>query len=149
MASWSEFSSAEPELAEAGRRLLFQYGPGLAFIATVGGDGSPRLHPITVSLTPESLYAFIAPGPKQHDLERDGRYALHSFLPDEIEEEFMVAGQAQAVASSVESESALAHYHQSNVPGDHRLFRFQLSRALHATYRFRGDWPPTYRRWRE
>jgi hypothetical protein len=45
MVTWHEFVVAEPELAEAGRSLLFQFGVGLAFLATVRKDGAPRLHP--------------------------------------------------------------------------------------------------------
>lgn len=134
-------------MAASGRRLFYQFGPGLAFLATVGGDGRPRLHPITVALTADELYAFIAPGPKQRDLARDGRYALHAFLPDEVEEEFMVSGHATAADSPRERQEALEAYHQPAVPDDHRLFRFGVDRALHAAYRFRGDWPPTYTTW--
>lgn len=135
-------------MAEAGRRLFYQFGPGLAFLATLSHDGTPRLHPITVALTSDDLYAFITPGPKQRDLARDGRYALHAFLPDEVEEEFMVSGRATAADSPHEREAALRAYHQPAVPEDHRLFRFGADRALHGVYRFRGDWPPTYKIWR-
>ena len=135
-------------MAESGRRLFYQFGPGLAFLATVAADGTPRLHPITLALTPDELYAFITPGPKQRDLTRDGRYALHAFLPDKVEEEFMVSGRATPAATAGERKAALAAYHQTAVPDDHRLFRFRVDRALHAVYRFRGDWPPTYKTWR-
>ena len=39
MLTWAEFAHARPELAEAGRRLLYQFGVGLAFLATVRADG--------------------------------------------------------------------------------------------------------------
>ncbi len=146
--AWHQLAREEPDMAAAGRRLFYQFGPGLAFLATVSAAGNPRLHPITVAITDEELYAFIGPGPKQDDLERDGRYAMHAFLPDEVEEEFMVSGRAVPVASPTERQNALGAYHQPSVPDDHRLFRFGIDRALHARYRFRGDWPPTYRKWR-
>ena len=148
MASWGEFAALEPELASVGRRLLFQFGPGLAFIATISRTGDPRLHPITIALTEAQLYAFIVTGPKQHDLERDGRYAMHAFLPEEVEEEFMIAGRAELADSPAERQRALTGYHLSRAPDDHRLFRFDVERALHAAYRYRGDWPPVYRRWK-
>ena len=144
--SWGEFAAAEPEMAEAGRRLFTQFGPGLAFLATVGSDLRPRLHPITIALAAEELYAFITPGPKLDDLRRGGAYALHAFLPDEVEEEFMIAGYAVR-GEPRERDAALAAYHVASVPDDHVLMRFVLDRALHAAYRHRGDWPPTYRRW--
>ena len=71
---------------------------------------------------------------------------MHAFLPDEVEEEFMVAGRAVRADSS-ERPVELAAYHQATVPDDHELFRFEIAHALHAVYRFRGDWPPTYARW--
>ena len=46
MVTWEEFAVAEPELAEAGCSLLYQFGVGLAFLATVRKDGAPRLHPV-------------------------------------------------------------------------------------------------------
>jgi hypothetical protein len=46
MLTWAEFAHARPELAEAGRRLLYQFGVGLGFLATVRADGGPRLHPM-------------------------------------------------------------------------------------------------------
>src|SRR5829696_5338028 len=57
MVSWGEFAVAEPDLAAAGRKLFTQYGLGLAFIATTAADGAPRLHPITIALTDDNLYA--------------------------------------------------------------------------------------------
>ncbi len=148
MASWAEFAAAEPEMAAAGRKFLFQYGPGLAFLATVSRDGAPRVHPITVALTDEQLYAFIVPGPKQHDLERDGRYALHAFLPDKIDDEFMVAGRAVLCPTLTDRLAAFGGYHESKVPDEWPLYRFDIERAMLATYDHRGQWPPTYRRWR-
>jgi hypothetical protein len=41
--SWDEFRRLRPDPAEAGRRLLDQFGVGLGFLATVRADGGPRL----------------------------------------------------------------------------------------------------------
>jgi hypothetical protein len=147
MRSWGDFVDAEPELAAKGRHLLTQYGLGLGFLATVAADGRPRLHPITLGIHERELFSFIAPGPKQRDLQRDGAFALHAFLPDEVEEEFVVSGIA-ALAPGEARDASLESYHLKNIPADHLLFWFRFDRALHAAYRFRGDWPPTYSRWR-
>jgi hypothetical protein len=149
MASWGEFAATEPELAAAGQKLFTQYGLGLAFIATVAADGSPRLHPITIALTDDQIYAFIVPGPKQHDLQRDGRYVLHALQPENIEDEFMVAGKAHFADTPDERTKALTGYHQQHAAADHLLFRFDIERAMLARYDYRGQWPPAYRRWRE
>ena len=148
MASWGEFAAAEPEMAARGKHLFTQYGLGLAFIATTAADGSPRLHPITIAVTDDELYAFIVPGPKQHDLQRDGRYAMHAMQPEDIEDEFVVMGRAQLADTPDNRAKALASYHQQNAAEDWLLFRFDIERAMLATYDYRGQWPPAYRRWR-
>jgi hypothetical protein len=148
LASWGEFAAAEPELAATGRRLFTQYGLGLAFMATIAADGSPRLHPITIALTDDELYAFIVPSPKQHDLQRDGRYVLHALQSDNSDDEFMVAGRAHFADAPEQRSKALTGYHQPHAAADHTLYRFDIERAMLATYDFRGQWPPAYRRWR-
>jgi hypothetical protein len=80
---WAEFATFRPDLAEARRQLLYQFGVGLAFLATVRPDGGPRVHPMCPLLTDEALYGFIVPSPKRADLHRDGRYAIHSFPAEE------------------------------------------------------------------
>ena len=97
MASWSEFTAAEPQLASAIRALLLQYGPGMGYLATVRRDGSPRVHPVSPVITDEGLYCFVVRSPKRHDLDRDGRYALHSFPPEESDDEAFVSGRAVRV----------------------------------------------------
>nr|BFE66843.1 hypothetical protein GCM10020092_001440 [Actinoplanes digitatis] len=97
MASWSEFAAAEPELASAVRALLQQYGPGMGYLATVRADGGPRVHPVSPVVTEEGLYCFVVDSAKRRDLERDGRYALHSYPPEESDDEAYVAGRAHPV----------------------------------------------------
>jgi len=147
LVTWGQFAKTEPELAAKGRHLFTQFGLGLGFLATVARDGRPRLHPITLGITADELFAFVTPGPKREDLVRDGAFALHAFLPDEVEEEFMVSGFADP-APPVDRAIALEAYHQPSVPDDHQLFYFRFDRAMHAKYRHRGDWPPLYTRWR-
>ena len=72
MLTWKEFSEARPDLAEAGRRLLYQWDVGLAFLGTVRKDGGPRSHPMCPVVSGDGLYGVIEPhGPKRYDLERD------------------------------------------------------------------------------
>jgi hypothetical protein len=103
MVTWKEFAAAAPELAEAGRSLLNQFGVGLAFLATVRKDGAPRLHPVCPVLSNDRLFVLITPGsPKRHDLRRDGRYALQTFpQPKPGSDEFYVAGKALQVEDAV------------------------------------------------
>ncbi|XVV12847.1 pyridoxamine 5'-phosphate oxidase family protein [Actinoplanes sp. CA-131856] len=97
MASWSDFAAVEPTLAAGIRALLQQYGPGLAYLATVRADGAPRVHPVSPVFTDDGLYCFIVASPKRGDLDRDGRYALHSFPPEESDDEAFVSGRALRV----------------------------------------------------
>ena len=99
MVTWKEFAATEPDLAEVGRSLLFQFKVGLAFFATVRRDGAPRLHPVCPVLSNDRLCVLVTPtSPKRHDLLRDGRYALQSFpQPKPGSDEFYIAGEARLV----------------------------------------------------
>ena len=99
MVTWKEFAAAEPDLADVGRSLLFQFKVGLAFLATVRKDGAPRLHPVCPVLSDDRLFVLIIPtSPKRHDLRRDGRYALQTFpQPKPGSDEFSIAGRAVGV----------------------------------------------------
>ena len=78
MITWTEFARQQPALADAGRSQLYQWGIGLAFLATVRPDGGPRVHPVCPVISEAGLHLLIMAGPKHQDLRRDGRYALHS-----------------------------------------------------------------------
>ena len=97
MAQWSEFALAAPQLAEVIHGLLLQYGPGLGYLATVRADGGPRVHPVSPVVHDGRLYCFIVRSPKRGDLERDGRYALHTFPSDRSEDDAYLAGRATRV----------------------------------------------------
>jgi hypothetical protein len=95
---WSNFAAERPELAEAGRALIYQYRVGLGYLATVRKDGGPRVHPVCPVIANDGLYVFIGNhSPKLHDLQRDGRYALHSFPHPNVDDEFAVSGRAVRV----------------------------------------------------
>jgi hypothetical protein len=147
VARWKEFDALAPELAQAGRELIYQFGVGLGFLATVRADGSPRLHPFCPVIAEGGLYAFIVPSPKRSDLTRDGRYAIHAFPPEAVDDEFLVMGVAQAADGDPVREAIVAAYHTPVEP-NWALFEFDIERALLARYRSRGDWPPTYSIWR-
>jgi hypothetical protein len=149
VAAWSSGEMANTEMAEAGRRLLYQHGPGLAYLATVRRDGGPRLHPICPTLVDGHLYcAILRTSPKCRDLVRDGRYALHAFPAVDVDDEFFVAGRAQVVdaAGMAACERGLAR--DGVTSSDHTAFELDLERALWSRYETRPQWPPTYTRWR-
>lgn len=150
MVPWETFATEAPELAAAGHQLLYQFGPGLAFLATVRADGGPRLHPICPLVVDGHLYAFIAASPKRADLLRDGRYALHSFPPEKVDDEFMLGGSAVPVSDDARYQAVDAIYLAQGTTHspDDMLFELLIDRALTSTYRHRGDWPPERRVWR-
>ena len=136
-----------PDMAAAGQRLLYQHGPGLAYLATVRADGAPRVHPVCPRIAEHQLWVFIGePSPKRHDLLRDGRYALHTFPCDDVDDEFYVTGRAVRV----DDESTRAQVRStfiSNTTDQEILFRFALERVLLSAYGPRPSFPPQYTRW--
>jgi general stress protein 26 len=146
---WADLEAARPELAEAGRVLLYQFGPGLGMLATVRSDGGPRLHPVCPVVTDGGLWVFVVNrSPKVHDLRRDGRFALHTYPPDDRDDEFMVAGEARVVEdAAVEAHVLEVYLAQGTTSEDHTLFELHLDRAMHAAYGPRPS-TPTYASWR-
>ena len=154
MLTWSSFTEEQPELAAAGRALMYQHGVGLAFLSTIRGDGRPRLHPFCPVFGEGGLYAFIIPSPKQRDLRRDGWYAMHSFPGDDNEDAFYVSGRARLVTDDDRRRSLAAQFvderSQFAVPspaGDHALFEFDLDACLLTQTSGHGDGAPQHRVW--
>ncbi|SCL38507.1 Pyridoxamine 5'-phosphate oxidase [Micromonospora pallida] len=137
MASWSEFAADEPRLADAIRLLMQQYGPGFGYLATVRADGGPRVHPVSPVITDEGLFCFVVDSPKRRDLERDGRYALHSFPPEESDDEAYVAGHARPVTDQARV-ARLAESFRAESRADWRLFEFTVDVAMLARHQRGG-----------
>jgi hypothetical protein len=129
MARWCEFVEVEPQLAEVIRGLLHQYGPGLAYLATVRADGGPRVHPVSPVINAGGLYCFIIDSPKRRDLDRDGRYALHAFPPDDTDDEACLSGRAVPVTNSLII-TRLAAELRAEPRVDWRLFEFTVETAM-------------------
>jgi hypothetical protein len=134
MVSWKEFATENPELAEIGENLLFQFGVGLAFLATVREDGGPRLHPVCPVLSDGRLFVLIVPGsPKRYDLVRDGRFALQAFPPPREEsEEFYITGRAEHIEDSQIRRSVFTDA-KHRAGEDEEFFEFKVERVMHTT----------------
>jgi hypothetical protein len=77
MASWDEFETQAPQLAEAIRTRLDAHKHKM--LATLRRDGSPRLSGVEVSYFEGQLWIGMMPNSlKGADLRRDPRFALHS-----------------------------------------------------------------------
>jgi hypothetical protein len=152
MATWNEFEKQSPEIAAAGRRMLHQFGPGLGYLATVRRDGGPRLHPICPILHEGRLFALIAASPKQADLLRDGRYALHTFPSPDVDDEFYLTGRATHRDDAELAGRVRDTFTATGATSTHdeMLFELDIEHVLLSTYKKRGEpdnFPPLYRKW--
>ena len=156
MITWTEFSRQEPALADAGRRQFYQFGIGLAFLATVRPDGGPRVHPVCPVLSPAGLHLLIKAGPKQRDLRRDGRYALHSEAcpPPRADDGFAVTGRSRevtdAAAIRVVRGQVLAERDGKVWPGfdEEVVFELGIERCLLVLTQAEGTFPAGPTIWR-
>jgi len=149
MLTWQEFTAVRPDLAEAGHALLHQFGIGLAFLATVRRDGGPRLHPVCPLIHEGHLFVFVVGhSPKRYDLQRDGRYALHTFPPADNDDEFYCTGSAIPVSEPA-LRQAIAEQAKHHVEDHEILFELYLDRALHTTWENlrQPNTRPVYTKW--
>ncbi len=146
MTTWAEFEASAPALAARGRALLRRGDASEAMLATVRADDPPRIHPVNVAIVDGHLYAFILASAKLTDLERDGRYALHTHQDPTAPSEFAVRGRASLVTSA-SARSAAAAAWAFEVDDTYTLFEFSISSALLGERPIADDWPPRYTRW--
>jgi hypothetical protein len=147
MATWGEFAAAAPELADRGRRLFYRTETGEALLATVRGDGLPRIHPINVAIVEDRLVAFITASPKATDLATDGRFALHNHQDPSVPNEFQVRGRAVAIEDdATRARIAASWYFEAG--DEYRLFEFTIEHALLGERPGPDDWPPRYTSWK-
>jgi hypothetical protein len=147
MATWADLTRGNPAIAKLGRELLYRTGSGEALLATVRGDGLPRIHPIAVGIVRERVVAFINDSAKGRDLERDGRYALHSHLDLQVPHELELRGRAHLVADGQLRDEAAAGW-SFEVDDGYRLFELDIEHALIGERASRNAWPPRYTSWR-
>ena len=155
LVTWIELHAERTDLAEAGRGLFYQFGVGLAFMATVRKDGGPRVHPMCPVITEEGLFAFIVPSPKREDLLRDGRYAMHAFPADDNEDAFSVTGVAEPRTDPTVRDALAAIYLKERdlsapPPGfdEQLLFEFLIESCLLTRTTGHGDPAPVHTVWK-
>jgi hypothetical protein len=146
MAGWRDIEREAPTIATEGRRLLEARGHGQAFLATVRGDGLPRIHPISMAIVDGDVLAFIIQdSPKYRDLEQDGRYAMHSHQDQAAPDELAIRGRARLVTDAAGRAAVAATW--SFEPDDtYGLFAFDIDSAV-LGQRGADEWPPRYTRW--
>jgi hypothetical protein len=102
------------------------------------------------------LFAFIIPSPKQRDLRRDGRFALHSFPRQEDEDAFSCMGAVRIVDDAgvrhqlaVQFVAERARLGVAEPGEDDVLFEFFLSSCLLTRTTGHGDPDPVHEVWRD
>jgi len=156
MTRWQDLADRRADLAEAGRALLYQFGVGLAFLATIRRDGGPRLHPVCPFTVDGGLYLFVIPSLKREDLHRDGRFALHSYPCPDNEDEFYITGQAvfPSDPTSIERLRAafLAERDWTNRPppgwSEQAVCELLIDRVLLTRTKGHADFSPAHSVWR-
>ena len=121
-------------------------------LATVRPDGGPRVHPLCPIVLDGDLYVRVEEGPKQRDLLRDGRYALHCFPPAANEDAFYCTGTATPVEDPTAVDAAFwAERDVSGPPeGVHdgsRTFVLDVETVLLTRTTGHGDWHPQHTVW--
>lgn len=143
--SWAAFEASDPEMAAFGRERFTRNE--VAYLATTRKDGSPRVHAIHPTLAAGRLLVFMYPtSPKGHDIERDGRYAMHCSVEDNSGGggEFYIRGRAWRVDSD-ELWEAVRPGKVEESRQKYVLFEFSVDEAR-AT-RYVGD-ETLYSKWR-
>lgn len=150
---WHHFETVSPQLAAAGKRLLYQGNDHpSAFLATVAPDHSPRVHPVFPVLAIGELWLFIVNmSPKFRDLQSNPQIALHALPTAQGGEEFHLRGIADEILDvDVKTRVVAATGGMQGVHPFEALFRCRIDSALHTVWENRGTaqtWP-NYHKWR-
>ncbi len=131
--NWRDVERAAPALTAKVRKRFEAHG--LAVLATLRRDGSPRISGIEPSFGEGELWLGMMPRSlKAADLLRDPRLALHSATADKN----VSAGDAKlsGVAVPVEDEATFARYRRAsgdehNAFGTFHLFRVDVNEMSH------------------
>lgn len=128
MATWSDVTRAAPELAATVQHRFEAYG--LALLATLRHDGSPRISGIEPLFARDELWLGMMPhSRKALDLLRDPRFALHSATIDKqvTEGDAKISGRAMVVEDDATTalflEAFQAQTSNAPPPGPMHLFR--------------------------
>jgi hypothetical protein len=139
MTSWKDLEDAAPELAAALERRFAAHKHAL--LATLRGDGSPRISGMETTFRNGELWLAMMPDSrKAADLRRDPRFALHA-APldlDLVDGDAKINGRAIEVTDPADVERFVAGLDQAPPPSGVGLFRTELTDA--SLTRVEGDW---------
>jgi hypothetical protein len=127
---WTDFDLEAPDLAAFVRGRI--EGHGLAILATIAADGSPRISAIEPMFAEGDLWLGSMPDSlKGEDLKRDPRFAMHNATTDKDVTEGDVKLNGLAVFTEERPEFL------SDMPAEADLFRVELVRV--SSLRVAGD----------
>jgi predicted pyridoxine 5'-phosphate oxidase superfamily flavin-nucleotide-binding protein len=150
MSSWTDVTTAAPELADHARARV--ESTGLALLATLRRDGSPRLSGIEPLFAMGELWlGMMDASLKARDLQRDPRMTLHNATVDKnvTEGDVKVSGravEAHDVDTKQRFADAVSAQHGEMPPGPFHLFRVDVTEV--SSIRPAGDHLVT-ESWRE
>ena len=152
--TWGQLVVTRPTLAEAGERLFYQFGTGLAFIATVGSDGSPSVYRFAPLIADGGLFALLECSFKRGDLHDRERYALHTYPSPDNDDAFSLTGRA-ALLTDVQREDLLrtqylAERELDTLPrgfDEYQAFELFLDRCTQTASDGHGDPEPHLTTW--
>ena len=145
MATWKQFKAEAPTLAE-GMQARFEVKK-VAYIATIRKDGSPRVHPVTPLVVDGHLFLYMYPNsPKGKDLQRDGRYMIHTAVDDDegTGGEFRLHGTAELVEDD-DRWHTITQARGRDLRGKYILFELFIESAFSKIYADDGDIKDSWR----
>jgi hypothetical protein len=131
MPTWSDVAKEAPALADAVRARFEAHG--LALMASLRRDGSPRLSGIEFVFASSSLWLGMMPDSlKAKDLIRDPRIALHNATVDKdvAEGDAKIAGRAILVEDEASFQEYSTGFPDSDhvpSPGEFHLFKIDVT----------------------
>jgi len=143
--TWEEFARSAPDMASFGAQRLSER---VMYIGTVRKNGYPRVHPFTPFVSSGHLFAFMEPSsPKAHDLQREGKYTIHSLVRDwnGSDGEFSITGLAVLI-NDVKLRSIAASGCPYTPRGRYVCFEFLVEECITNHY---VDGKPHPVRWKE
>jgi Pyridoxamine 5'-phosphate oxidase len=141
MARWEEIEAAAPELAARARAAFDAHKHKV--LATLRGDGSPRISAIEATFTGGELWLGMMPGSRKAlDLRRDPRLALHCASDDPPDDPTSWPGDAKLSGRAVEVDdpALLKELGAGDQADSAHLFRVDITQLVHTRV---GD-PPDH-----
>lgn len=136
MATWTEIEAAAPEIAALAQGRI--QSTGLALMATLRADGSPRISGVEPTfLDGDVLLGMMDGSMKARDLQRDPRFSLHNATEDkEVKEgDAKISGRAVEVLDREEKVAFMRRFAELNGYGPpeddpYHLFRLDITEVV-------------------